>query len=119
MEQKTYFYKMKEKGEISEFSIFYSGDMIIHKETVKFHLVGRKFVFTGTCLRACSTAVAIMGKHYQKVIKSIEEEKEYCDEVNAYWIMSDEEIEQLGDFIKNIRDKKYVTIFDYQNRSNT
>ena len=113
MEQKASFYEMKKKAETSEFSIYCSRDMIIHKETVKFHLEGRKFVFTGTCLRACATAVAIMGKHYPKVIKAIEEEKKYCDEVNVYWIMSDEEIERLGDFIKSIKDKKYVQFFDY------
>lgn len=118
MEQKTSFYKMKEKGEICEFTIFYSGDMIIHKETVKFHLEERKFVFTGTCLRACATAIATIGKHYQKVIKAIGEEKEYCDEVNVYWRMSDEEINQLNNFVKSIKNKKYVAIFDYQSRSN-
>ena len=118
MEQKASFYEMKEKGEISEFNIYWSGDMIIHKETVKFHLEGRKFVFISTCLRACATAVAIIGKHYQKVIKAIEEGKEYSAEVNVYWIMSDEEIERLGDFVKSIKNKKYVQIFDYQSHSN-
>jgi len=32
--------------------------------------------------------------------------------------MSDEEIEQLGDFIKSIKNKKYVVIFDYVTRLN-
>ena len=60
-----------------------------------------------------------MGKHFQKVIKAIEEGKEYCNEVNVYWRMIDEEINQLNSFVKSIKNKKYVQIFDYQSRSNS
>ena len=119
MEQKASGYEMKEQGEISEFSIYYSGNMIMHKETVKFQVEkDGKFLFTGTCLKACAGAVATMGKHYQKVIKALEEGRELCNEVNVYWRMTDEEVNQLNNFVKSIKNKKYIQIFHYRNRSN-
>lgn len=119
MVQKTGYHEIKKEEGAHDFTIFYTGDLIFHKETVKFQVEeDGKFIFTGTCPRACATAVATMGKHYQKVIKAIEEGKEYCNEVNVYWRMIDEEINQLNSFIKSIKNKKYVQIFDYQSRSN-
>ena len=50
---------------------------------------------------------------YQKVIKAIEDGKDFCNEVNVYWRMIDEEINQLSSFVKSIKNKKYVQNFHY------
>jgi len=118
MEQKTGYYEIKKEDGAHDFTIFYTGDLIFHKETVKFQVEkDGKFIFTGTCLRACATAVATMGNHHQKVIKAIEDGKDFCNEVNVYWRMIDEEINQLSSFVKSIKNKKYVQNFHYQSNS--
>jgi len=103
MEQKTGYHEIKKEDGAYDFTIFYTGDLIFHKETVKFQVEkDGKFIFTGTCPRAC-----------KKVIKAIEDGKDFCNEVNVYWRMSDEEINQLSSFVKSIKNKKYVQNFHY------